>query len=134
MASLRDQSRALAPNRLITFGRGTVPFLIGVAIALVMQFYVTDRVGPFYSKLLLDIGINIVLAVSLNIVNGFTGQFSIGHAGFMAVGGYTAGAITSYGSYKLWGGPGVHGGFLGSGELLFVVATLAGGLVAAMFG
>ena len=31
-----------------------------------------------------------ILAVSLNVVNGFTGQFSLGHAGFMAVGAYTA--------------------------------------------
>ena len=37
------------------------------------------------------VGVNIILAVSLNIVNGMTGQFSIGHAGFMAVGAYIAG-------------------------------------------
>src|SRR5437016_13916634 len=36
------------------------------------------------------IGIAIILAVSLNLVNGLTGQFSIGHAGFMAVGGYVS--------------------------------------------
>ena len=48
--------------------------------------------APFYAKLLLDIGIAIVLAVSLNIVNGFAGQFSLGHAGFMVVGGYARGA------------------------------------------
>ena len=35
-------------------------------------------------------GIAITLAVSLNLINGFTGQFSIGHAGFMAVGAYSA--------------------------------------------
>jgi branched-chain amino acid transport system permease protein len=35
-------------------------------------------------------GINIILAVSLNLINGFTGQFSIGHAGFMAIGAYGA--------------------------------------------
>jgi len=35
-----------------------------------------------------------VLAVSLNVVNGFTGQFSLGHAGFMAVGAYTSAKIT----------------------------------------
>lgn len=38
--------------------------------------------------------INIILAVSLNLINGFTGQFSIGHAGFMAVGAYTSAIIT----------------------------------------
>jgi branched-chain amino acid transport system permease protein len=35
------------------------------------------------------VGVNVILAVSLNVVNGFTGQFSLGHAGFMSVGAYT---------------------------------------------
>jgi branched-chain amino acid transport system permease protein len=38
--------------------------------------------------------INAVLAMSLNLVNGFTGQFSLGHAGFMAVGAYTTALLT----------------------------------------
>ena len=41
------------------------------------------------------VGVNVILAVSLNMVNGFTGQFSIGHAGFMAVGAYTAALVTT---------------------------------------
>ena len=41
-------------------------------------------------------GINIILAVSLNLINGFTGQFSIGHAGFMAVGAYSSAYLTVY--------------------------------------
>jgi branched-chain amino acid transport system permease protein len=39
--------------------------------------------------------VNVILAVSLNVVNGFTGQFSIGHAAFMAVGAYTAALVTT---------------------------------------
>src|SRR5262249_46933964 len=85
-------------------------------------------------KILADIGINIILAVSLNLVNGFTGQFSIGHAGFMALGGYTAVIITYYASFLLWGSAGIHGGYFQSGEWLFVFATVVGGLVAACFG
>jgi len=50
--------------------------------------------NPYAYDILIRIGITIVLAVSLNLINGFTGQFSLGHAGFMAVGGYTAGAFT----------------------------------------
>src|SRR3954447_15664495 len=38
-------------------------------------------------------GINVILAVSLNLISGFTGQFSIGHAGFMAIGAYGTGWI-----------------------------------------
>ena len=92
--------------------RGAFPLLIGFALAVVLQLAIGPFVGPFAVKLLMDIGINIVLAVSLNLVNGFTGQFSIGHAGFMAVGGYVAGAITYYGSFLLWGSAKVQPGWL----------------------
>src|ERR671919_118562 len=50
----------------------------------------------YYSHLLRLAGINIILAVSLNLITGFTGQFSIGHAGFMAVGAYSSAYITVY--------------------------------------
>jgi len=85
-------------------------------------------------KVLTDIGINAVLAVSLTMVNGFTGQFSLGHAAFMALGGYTAVALTYYGSFLIWGTATVQAGFLTPGQLLFVVACVAGGLMAAGFG
>ncbi|HTB21988.1 MAG TPA: branched-chain amino acid ABC transporter permease [bacterium] len=45
---------------------------------------------PYLGALFLLIGINAILAVSLNLVNGVAGQFSLGHAGFMALGAYTA--------------------------------------------
>ena len=41
------------------------------------------------------VGINIILAASLNLINGFTGEFSLGHAGFMAVGAYSSAIITA---------------------------------------
>ncbi len=44
----------------------------------------------YVQRILLIAGINIILAVGLNLINGTTGQFSIGHAGFMAIGAYTA--------------------------------------------
>ena len=127
------------------------PVLVAVAIALLMQFAVKPGLagmsgGDFYAKLLLDIGINVVLAVSLTMVNGFTGQFSIGHAAFMLVGGYTAAGIVYYGSYRIWGDPSVHGGLLSTmlagreaplatwGDLFFLGSVLAGGLVAAVCG
>jgi branched-chain amino acid transport system permease protein len=50
-----------------------------------------DRLDPYYSRILMLIGINITLAVSLQLINGISGQFSLGHAGFMAVGAYMAG-------------------------------------------
>jgi len=54
------------------------------------------QINPYYARVINLIGINITLAVSLNLINGLAGQFSIGHAGFMAVGGYTATYVTVY--------------------------------------
>jgi branched-chain amino acid transport system permease protein len=110
------------------------PLVAGIAIAWFLQQFVAPAVGPFYAKILLDIGIAIVAAVSLNIVNGFGGQFSIGHAGFMMVGGYAAAWLTYYGSIQLWGTPALHGGFLGGGDLLFLASCLLAGVVAALTG
>ncbi len=62
--------------------------------------------------------INIVLAVSLNLITGFTGQFSLGHAGFMAIGAYATGLITI-------AMPTVLG---------FIVGLLVGGLLSALVG
>ena len=68
--------------------------------------------NKYYLSVVIDIGINIILAVSLNLINGYTGQFSLGHAGFMAVGAYTAAAITMFGAPKfapaLTQGAGIH--------------------------
>ena len=50
----------------------------------------------YYYDILINIGINVILAVSLNLVNGYTGQFSLGHAGFMAVGAYAAGSWSTH--------------------------------------
>jgi ABC-type branched-subunit amino acid transport system permease subunit len=44
----------------------------------------------YYYDILISIGVNIILATSLNLVNGYTGQFSLGHAGFMAIGAYAS--------------------------------------------
>jgi len=54
------------------------------------------RINAYYARILNLIGINVILAVSLNLINGLAGQFSIGHAGFMAVGGYSATFVTVY--------------------------------------
>jgi branched-chain amino acid transport system permease protein len=122
----------LAPQKkvslLTTLPRSIAPLVLGLLVAALLHGGVVPLVGPFYAKVLTDIGINIILAVSLNLVNGFTGQFSIGHAGFMAVGGYAAAALTYYVSLSLWGSPMVHPG---TGDALFLLGCLVGGLLAA---
>ena len=54
------------------------------------------RPVQYITRIIVLIGINISLAVSLNIINGHAGQFSLGHVGFMAIGAYTAAYMTYY--------------------------------------
>lgn len=82
--------------------------------------------------ILIYCGINIILGVSLNIINGITGQFSIGHAGFMAIGAYTS-SILSFYFFSHWI-PNVSFLSLGIQHLFFLISLLLSGCVAALFG
>jgi len=53
----------------------------------------SDLVSDYYTKIMLSMGINVILAVSLNVTTGYLGQLPLGHAGFMAVGAYTGGIL-----------------------------------------
>src|SRR5476649_841269 len=64
------------------------------AYALIQTLITLDVIGAFWQLNIVLVCINIILAVSLNLINGFTGQFSIGHAGFMAVGAYVGAVLT----------------------------------------
>jgi len=88
------------------------------------------QINPYYARMVNLIGINITLAVSLNLINGLAGQFSIGHAGFMAVGGYSATFFTVYYGRTLASalGSGLNGGFA---EALVMVISLTIGALAA---
>ncbi len=130
---MADAARRLAPSLAASIPRSVLPLVVGVGLSVLAQLFV-PAVGDFYYTLIINIGINVILAVSLNIVNGLTGQFSIGHAGFMLVGGYVAGIITYYGSFALFGSTKIIEEFLGPGEWLFVGGSVAGGLVAAACG
>lgn len=133
MAKLSTTPATSAPPPKVRGFAGTLfasvlPIAVGIAVAAIIQRAVPPALGPYYEKIVTDIGIAIVLAVSLNVVNGMAGQFSLGHAAFMALGGYGAGMITYYGSMLIWGSPAKHGGYLGSGEWLFVAACIVGGI------
>lgn len=83
----------------------------------IIQMMIT---GEMISETMIDtlilLSINIILAVSLNLINGFTGQFSIGHAGFMSIGAYVSAILT----YNF--------------QQPFIVALLCGALAAALAG
>lgn len=65
-----------------------------LALLVVSSKVMTANMDPYYFQLVILSGIFITLAVSLNLINGVTGQFSIGHAGFYAVGAYVGAAWT----------------------------------------
>src|SRR5262245_62303792 len=72
-------------------------WLAAIALLLALQATLRGLIGAYYYQIVILVGINIILAVSLNLINGVTGQFSIGHAGFYAIGGYTSAALVFYG-------------------------------------
>lgn len=106
---------------------------VGILAALnhAFEFGVGDfQINPYYARIINLVGINITLAVSLNLINGLAGQFSIGHAGFMAVGGYSATYLTVYHGQAL---AGLIGGtpLTGIGSVVVMLASLIAGAVAA---
>jgi branched-chain amino acid transport system permease protein len=108
--------------------------LIALVATVLVAFGVShfsDRIDPYYLDVMIGVGINVILAVSLNLVNGYTGQFSLGHAGFMSVGAYLSAAVTLLLGPRLLGEDG--GSALQQG-LLFLAALAMGGCGAALAG
>ena len=69
--------------------------LVLVGLLFVGLSYVTgSMLSTYQNKVLLTVGINIILAVSLNVATGYLGQLPLGHAGFMAVGAYACALFT----------------------------------------
>ena len=134
MKSLQERVAGHLPNPALSAAKSIAPFLACFVLAYVMQEVFGPILGKTWSKIFIDVGIAIVLAGSLNVVNGLAGQFSIGHAGFMLAGAYASSWLTFYGSIHLWDSVRVHGGFMGSGDMLFLLGCLLAGAIAALFG
>lgn len=117
-----------APSGIPLWLRGPLPVLLAIPVLAVLQVFFAE--SPFFIYLASLVGVNIILAVSLNIVNGMTGQFSIGHAGFMAVGAYIAGKFSLETRELYISALPVAV----SDQVLFVASLLIGGSVAGVFG
>ena len=95
-----------------------------IAIAVVfLLLYIGVEYGYLsrqYSALLVPVGINIILAVSLNLTTGFLGELTLGHAGFMSVGAYAGALFSIYTNLPYFPG--------------FFLSMLVGGIIAAIFG
>lgn len=76
-----------------------------LGVALVLDFTLEDLVPDSSIRQLMTLAAcNVVVALSLNVINGMAGQFSIGHAGFMGIGGYTSAVVASHVHHMLGGG------------------------------
>jgi branched-chain amino acid transport system permease protein len=113
--------------------------LLGVVVAIAILLAVGVGLGripgmAYYYRIIVLIGVNITLAVSLNIINGHAGQFSLGHAGFMAIGAYSSAFLTVfYFSPLIDKMPEGQQQSIAQNALL-VISVLAGGLLAAIAG
>lgn len=96
----------------------TVAFIIG--IYLIIAFLDGNVLNRHYKSLLIPIGINMILAVSLNLTTGFLGELSLGHAGFMAIGAYSGSIFTIYMNLPPF--------------IEFILGLILGGIMAAVFG
>lgn len=78
------------------FSKLNISWIIFTTIILTILTILVNGniINAYYQSTLYTIGINIILAVSLNLIIGVTGQFSLGHAGFMCIGAYSAAVIT----------------------------------------
>ena len=96
--------------------------LIVVVYALITILLKGGMLNRQYRSLLVPIGVNIMLAVSLNLVTGFLGELSLGHACFMSIGAYTSSLTSIYLVHSL------------PAPIGFAISLLVGGIVAAVFG
>lgn len=110
-------------------------YLLSMILAIIVIVVLNFVLDNYKIRILNLCFIYIVLGLSLNLIYGFTGLFSLGHAGFMAIGAYTVAILTMTQETKqmtYYMEPMVP--FLESLNTPFIVAVLAGGLMAALFG
>ncbi|MCX5806510.1 MAG: branched-chain amino acid ABC transporter permease [Proteobacteria bacterium] len=102
--------------------RWLLPALLAFFFLAALAIHRFDLLDLYVQLILMYVGINIILTLSLNLINGYMGEFSVGHAGFMAVGAYIASWLT------------VRVFPIHLAAWLFPLAVFAGGLGAAMVG
>jgi branched-chain amino acid transport system permease protein len=113
-------------SRILPAWAGNLGILLVIAAMWPLNKVIQDQINPYVVQILTLIGINIVMATSLNLINGITGQFSLGHAGFAAVGAYTTGVVINYLA--------AHDSLAGHEWIAMSLLLPLGGLIAAAMG
>jgi branched-chain amino acid transport system permease protein len=113
----------------------TILAVLGAFIAAVLVVTLSSLgvINQYIQTVFMSIGINIIFAASLNVVNGYMGEFSCGHAGFMAVGAYTSSVLSLilFTENKFLGAPLLPPW---TSVFLFPAVIFAGGIFAALAG
>jgi len=104
----------------ISNNRRILPVLVVLGFILSFVIPQFNIVNPYIQTIIMYIGINIILATSLNLVNGYMGEFSVGHAGFMSVGAYVSSLLM------------LHIFPRSLNLLFFPLSILAGGILASL--
>lgn len=81
-------------NRGVLAGWGVFAALLAAVWGI--DTFAIPWTDPYLTDIVVRIGINLLAVMGLSLVLGFTGQFSLGHAGFMAVGAYASAALSLY--------------------------------------
>ena len=108
--------------------------LLSVAVLGLFLWWADENLDGYQIQILNLIAVNIILALSLNLIYGFTGLFSLGHAGFMAVGAYVCSVLILSPEQKemlFILEPAFN--WVREAQAPFFVAVVAGGLTAALF-
>src|ERR1700676_4431501 len=106
---------------------------LALAICVAISFFGENFIATnyaYYYDILISIGVNIILATSLNLVNGYTGQFSLGHAGFMAIGAYASGSWSNHLDPLIFGLLGGSSNPVATNANMFISILFAGVLAA----
>ena len=105
-------------------GSRNIKFLVVILGGWLLCFLIPrwGILNPYIQLVFIYVGINIILATSLNLINGYMGEFSVGHAGFMAVGAYISSLLTVRLIPASWN------------PYLFPFALIAGGMGAGLVG
>lgn len=114
--------------------KNTIYTIILIIVVLGMAFIANDHIDSYLRRVLNLCAIYSIIALSMNLVNGFTGMFSLGQAGFMAIGAYTVAIFTvpvSLRAQVFYVEP-MHP-LIANIEMPLIAALFLGGLLAAFF-
>ena len=103
---------------------------VPVGLLLLLPLYADHGASAYEHRVIVILGIDIILVLSLNLFSGFTGVFSLGHIGFMALGAYTSAILDMPVASKAINLPDLPA-WLARVELGFLPAMLVAGLLAA---